>query len=297
VLTAQSFAAPGSRQVRLFLVLLRVCARANCRFPAGRPDFALCIETEYRMPEGPSLVILKELAQPFAGRTIAAAHGNSKVVPYDELPGQPILSLRTWGKHFLIELPLFTIRIHFLMFGSYRIDERKENSPERLGLAFEEGGELNFYTCAVQLIEGDLDRAYEWHADVMADAWKPAAALKKLRAMPDTLVCDALLDQTIFSGVGNIIKNEVLFRLKIHPASTVGALPATKLRELVKQARQYSFEFLEWKKAFVLKQHWLAHTKRICPRCNIALHKAHLGKTRRRTFWCERCQKRYGPVL
>jgi endonuclease-8 len=125
---------------------------------------------EHGMPEGPSLVILKELAQPYAGRTIAAAHGNSKVVPFDELPGQPILSLRTWGKHFLIELPLFTIRIHFLMFGSYRIDERKENSPERLSLAFEEGGELNFYTCAVQLIEGDLDQAYEWQADVMADA-------------------------------------------------------------------------------------------------------------------------------
>src|SRR5687768_851015 len=103
------------------------------------------------MPEGPSLVILKELAQPFEGRTIAAAHGNSKAVPYDQLPGQRIVSLRTWGKHFLIELPIFTIRIHFLMFGSYRIDERKENSPERLGLAFDGGGELNFYTCAVQL--------------------------------------------------------------------------------------------------------------------------------------------------
>jgi endonuclease-8 len=249
------------------------------------------------MPEGPSLVILKELARPYEGRTIATAHGNSKTVPFDELVGQPILAVRTWGKHFLLELPLFTVRIHFLMFGSYRIDERKDGSPERLGLAFDEGGELNFYTCAVKVIEGELDDAYEWQADVMGDDWKPAAALKKLRAKPDTLVCDALLDQTIFSGVGNIIKNEVLFRLKIHPLSTVGDLPAAKLRELVKQARVYSFEFLEWKKAYVLKQHWLAHTKRICPRCNIAFHKAHLGKTQRRTFWCERCQKRYGTVL
>lgn len=200
------------------------------------------------MPEGPSLVILKELAKPYEGRTIAEAHGNSKAVPYDELPGQPILSVRTWGKHFLIELPLYSLRIHFLMFGSYRIDEQKEDSPPRLALAFEEGGELNFYTCSVKMIEGDLDEAYEWQADVMSDEWKPALALKKLRAMPDTLVCDALLDQTVFSGVGNIIKNEVLFRLKIHPLSTVGCLPAAKLRELVKQARQYSFEFLEWKK-------------------------------------------------
>lgn len=249
------------------------------------------------MPEGPSLVILKELAKRFEGRTIAQARGNSKGIPFDELPGQPLLSVRTWGKHFLMELPLFSLRVHLLMFGSYRIDEEKDGASPRLSLSFEEGGELNFYTCSIKTIDGKLDDAYDWSADVMADAWKPAAALKKLRAAPDMLVTDALLDQTIFSGVGNIIKNEVLFRLRIHPLSTVGALPAAKLRELVKQARQYSFEFLEWKKANVLKQHWLAHTKRICPRCNIALHKAHLGKTQRRTFWCERCQKRYTAVL
>ncbi|WP_342115237.1 DNA-formamidopyrimidine glycosylase family protein [Pseudoduganella sp. OTU4001] len=80
------------------------------------------------MPEGPSIVILAETVRAFEGRTIAAASGNSKLVPFDELPGQPILSLRSWGKHFLIELPLYTLRIHFLMFGSYRIDERKDNA-------------------------------------------------------------------------------------------------------------------------------------------------------------------------
>jgi endonuclease-8 len=111
--------------------------------------------------------------------------------------------------------------------------------------------------------------------------------------MPDALVCDALLDQTVFSGVGNIIKNEVLFRIRMHPLSRVGALPAPKLRELVAQARQYSFDFLAWKKAFVLKQHWLAHTKTICPRCEIPFVKAHLGKTQRRSFFCENCQQRY----
>ena len=43
----------------------------------------------------------------------------------------------------------------------------------------------------------------------------------------------------------------------------------------------------------VLKQHWLAHAKRICPRCNIPFSKAHLGITQRRAFFCERCQTRY----
>ncbi|CAN7690246.1 endonuclease [Pseudoduganella sp. LjRoot289] len=247
------------------------------------------------MPEGPSIVILKEQAAGFTGRTIAAASGNSKAVDFARLPGQPIVSLRSWGKHFLIELPELVLRIHFLLFGSYLINERKD-AQLRLGLQFDDGAELNFYTCAVkqlELAECSLDQLYDWRADVMSDQWSAALALKKLRAVPDKLACDALLDQHIFSGVGNIIKNEVLFRLRIHPLSRVGALPAAKLRELVKQARLYSFEFKAWKQAFVLRQHWLVHTRTQCPRCNIPLAKGHLGTTKRRSFYCENCQKLY----
>ena len=249
------------------------------------------------MPEGPSIVILSEQVRAFEGRTIACASGNSKAVPFEELPGQPVLSLRSWGKHFLIELPLYTLRIHFLMFGSYRIDERKAGAEPRLSLQFEEGGELNFYTCSVKLVEGELEQAYDWRGDVMSAHWSPRLALKKLRDDPERLVCDVLLDQDIFAGVGNIIKNEVLFRLHIHPLSTVSKLPQGKLRGLVKQARQYSFEFKQWKLAFELKKHWLVHNRAVCPRCNIKLHRAHLGLTQRRTFWCERCQKRYGDAV
>ncbi|RZA07788.1 MAG: endonuclease [Moraxellaceae bacterium] len=246
------------------------------------------------MPEGPSIVILRELAADFSGRKIMHAEGNSKIDKH-RLDGERIKSIRSWGKHFLIELSGFSLKIHLLMFGSYRINERKDSSP-RLSLQCSGQTELNFYACSVKFIEGDLDDAYDWSSDVMSDQWDPAAALKKLRASPEKLLCDALLDQDIFSGVGNIIKNEVLFRIRVHPLSTVGALPAVKLRELVKQARIYSFEFLEWKKAFVLKQHWLAHTKRICPRCNIPFARDHLGKTHRRSFFCEKCQKKYSAV-
>jgi endonuclease-8 len=242
------------------------------------------------MPEGPSLVILREEAAQFEGRTVAHASGNVRTIDVKALEGKKILSLRSWGKHFLIELPEATLRIHFLLFGSYRINERKEGSTPRLSLGFKDGSELNFYACAIRYAElAD----YDWSADVMSDQWNPAAARKKLRAAPDTLACDALLDQDWFSGVGNIIKNEVLFRIRVHPLSTVGALPAPKLRALVEQARTYSFDFLEWKKQYVLKQHWLAHRKSTCPRCSIPFHKANLGKTKRRSYWCERCQKLY----
>jgi endonuclease-8 len=246
------------------------------------------------MPEGPSLVILREQAAAFAGKTIARAEGNTSI-DKDRLVGQRIVALRTWGKHFLIEMPDFSLRVHFLLFGSYRINERKDGPP-RLSLQFDGGEELNFYTCSVKYIEEPLDEVYDWHADVMSEAWKPALALKRLRAAPDTLACDALLDQHLFAGVGNIIKNEVLYRIHVHPLSTVGALPAAKQRELVSEARQYSFDFLEWKKAFVLKEHWLAHRKSECLRCDLPLTRATLGKTQRKSYFCSNCQALYGPA-
>jgi endonuclease-8 len=242
------------------------------------------------MPEGPSIVILKEQAAGFVGREILVVEGNTRI-DKTRLLNQRIVAIHSWGKHFLIELPGFALRVHFLLFGTYRINQRKD-SPPRLSLGFSDG-ELNLYACSVQYIDGQLDEIYDWRVDVLSDQWDAAAARKKLRAMPGALVCDALLDQSVFAGVGNIIKNEVLFRIKVHPQSTVGALPPPKLRALVEQARQYSFDFLAWKKAFVLKKHWLAHAKRICPRCEIALTKAHLGKTNRRSFFCDQCQKKY----
>lgn len=106
-------------------------------------------------------------------------------------------------------------------------------------------------------------------------------------------VCDALLDQEVFAGVGNIIKNEVLFRIGVHPGSQVGDLPWRKLGEMIKQARLYSFDFLEWKKQFVLRQHWQVHRKRSCPSCGEPLSKAHMGTLRRVAYFCGQCQTLY----
>lgn len=198
------------------------------------------------------------------------------------------------GQALLIEFAHFSVRIHFLLFGSYRINEDKPNAVPRLCLEFSKGQRLNFYACSVQFIERPLDEIYDWTADVMNPLWDAAQAGRKLRAAPAMLAADALLDQTIFAGVGNIIKNEVLHRIRVHPESTVGALPARKLVELVTQARDYSFDLYIWKKAFVLKKHYQVHTKTSCPRDGAPLqYRKHLGKAGRRAFFCEVCQRLY----
>ena len=244
------------------------------------------------MPEGPSIVILKEEVSKFIGKKIIKASGNAK---FDKTPliNKKIIDFRSWGKHFLISVKGTDLRIHFLLFGSYSLNEQtKPDRSLRLCLQFTKGA-IYFYTCSIKVLDANPDLIYDWSADVMNDMWDAKTALKKLKSMPDTMVCDTLLDQNIFAGVGNIIKNEVLFRIRLHPDSQVADVPLKKLKEMISEARIYSFQFLEWKKAYVLKKHWLAHTKKTCPRCNIPLIKKHCGKTKRRTFYCDNCQKKY----
>ncbi|MGN7839081.1 DNA-formamidopyrimidine glycosylase family protein [Stenotrophomonas sp. 22385] len=242
------------------------------------------------MPEGPSIVILREAAAKFRGKTVRRALGNSSL-DLTRMEGRRVLALRSWGKHFLVEFSGFSLRVHMLMFGSYRIDERKP-SPPRVSLQFD-NGELNIYASSLKYIEGKLDQTYDWRTDVMNDAWDPRLARRRLKQQPDTLICDALLDQELFAGVGNIIKNEVLFRQRVHPESTVGALPPRVLGRVIADARAYSFLFLEWKRAFELKKHWQIHTKRTCPTCGGPVSKTYPGRSRRRTFFCPNCQIQY----
>lgn len=243
------------------------------------------------MPEGPSIVILKEEAKAagFEGRKVLSVGGNTKE-DVDRMRGKVLREIRSWGKHLLLCFSGFTVRIHLMLFGSYRINETKESAP-RLSLTFT-NGEIHFYACSVKFLKGDIDTQYNWSEDVMNDAWDAAAAAQKV-AVATQLVCDTLLEQDFFSGVGNIIKNEVLYRIRVHPESISGSLPPEKIKELIEEARIYAFQFLEWKKKNELKKHWLAHTKKRCLRCDLPMHKKVTGAKKRRSFFCTNCQILY----
>ena len=242
------------------------------------------------MPEGPSIFIIRQSLLPFVGKKIISVGGNTKANKA-RLIGKKISDIKTWGKHLLICLDDFTLKIHFMMFGTYLINERK-STPLRLSLRFKKD-EINFYTCSVQFLDDDLDELYDFSSDVLSDTWNPRKAAIKLKKIPCANVCDALLNQDIFAGVGNIIKNEVLFRIKVNPESLVGKLPGRIRTNMIREARNYSNDFLKWKKEFTLKKHWLVYTKKICPRDHSTIRRAHIGKTNRRTFFCETCQLLY----
>ncbi len=240
------------------------------------------------MPEGPSLVILREAieALKLEGHKVLEVTGTTPLAK-ERMVGEKVIAFKTWGKHFLICFKSFALRIHLMMFGTYRIDERKEPKP-MIGFVFKDH-ELNFYTCALQFIEGDLTETYDWSMDIMAEEWDIKKTVKRLKEHPDDLVCDVLLNQQVFAGSGNIIKNEVLYQTGIHPKSKIKNLPLAKLKALASHARSYAFDFFKWRKAKTLTKHWEVYNKKVCPKQH-PVKKEEMGKSKRVTYYCPTCQ-------
>lgn len=244
------------------------------------------------MPEGPPIVLMKEDLQKFAGKKVLEVKGNS-ITETSGIKNHILREIKTFGKQTFLIFDKANIRIHLLMFGSYSLYEKRDQENNlRLGLKFENGG-MYFYTCNVKLVKDEFLSQIDWEADVMSDEWNPEKAEEKIKVNPKIMVCDTLMDQDIFSGVGNIIKNEVLFRIGVHPETLTGDLPSKKLKELITEARNYSFDFKKWKKANVLRKHFQVYHQEKCPKCSLEIIKKETGKSKRISFFCEKDQKLY----
>ncbi len=241
--------------------------------------------------EGPSLVILKEETLLFKEQEVLEAKGYAKI-DHERLLHNKVTGIKTWGKHYLICFKGFTLRIHFMLFGSYRINDPKKGKNASISLKFNNGN-FDGYICKVKMLEGKLEEMYDWSLDMLSPEWDPQKVKKLLLQYPaDSFIGDVLLDASLFSGVGNIIRNEVLYRVRMHPDSKLGAIPARKLTAMIKQTQVYSYDFLKWKKINQLAKHWEVYTKKECPLGHPIL-KEYTGKTKRRSFICEQCMVRY----
>lgn len=239
------------------------------------------------------MVLLKEQAEHFIGQHVLKAEGNANNIPFDIMKDQELTDIKIFGKEILFCFPHFTVRIHLMLFGKYKIDGQL-NQALRLGLEFENGA-INFYACECRFITEPLNKVYDWSTDVMHGSFNPDKALEKLCSKPDRLICEALLDQHILAGVGNKIKNEVLFRRQVHPESLVGEIPETVMKKLVDECVKLSFEYLEWKREETENEHWEIYKKKECPRDYIPILKEKIGKSGRSCYFCDKCQKLYLP--
>lgn len=241
------------------------------------------------MPEGPTILLMKEDLLKLEGKTVTNAKG-SIISDKNIVVGETLKEIRTFGKLTFLVFEKFSFRIHLLMYGSYSLFEKKHLSHTlRLGLQFK-NEEVYFYTCSAKIINNKELKKIDWEADIMSEKWNTENAKNKMRQNPEMMICDALMDQDIFSGVGNIIKNEALFRAEIHPESKIKNLSTKQLDKIIEHTKDYSFDFLKWKRTNELKKHFQVYHREVCPKCGEKIIRKDTGKGKRASFYCENDQ-------
>jgi endonuclease VIII len=241
--------------------------------------------------EGPPLLAIAEEIAVFKDRRILKVSGNSKIEK-DCLKQEKVVNVFSWGKNLFLQFPQFSLKVHFLMFGSYRINEEKAGVFPRLSLLFSEGM-LNFYSCSVKLLSNvDLDKLCDKEIDIMSDKWNFEKVVDLASNFAGTQICDVLLDQNVFAGVGNIIKNEALFASKVHPMSIVGKIPTNTLVVIAQAAREFSKLFYEKaKKKESLRPCLRIYSKNYCPDCEDKVKIQYTGSLKRKSYFCESSQR------
>src|SRR5215208_5075920 len=247
--------------------------------------------------EGPSLYLAANQLKPFRGKTVLSVSGNTKIEK-ERILNKKVKTIFPWGKHLIIQFDEFALRTHFLLFGAFEAtvdhcpltgDYQRSYTP-RLQLDFE-NGTIKLFNCSVKFLETKNAKAsYDFTIDIMSPKWHADKAFDSLSSKPDVEIADLLLDQEIFAGVGNIIKNEVLWRVRIHPETKVKHIAPSKLMELIAETRKFSLLFYKWRKVFLLRKHLDIYQKSICPRCGAKVKREKTGKRNRISHFCPVCQ-------
>jgi endonuclease-8 len=247
--------------------------------------------------EGPSLRLAKEQLTPFKGQKVLTVSGNTKSGK-ERLHGAVVKDIFSWGKHLVFQFDAFAVRVHFMLFGTFEAvvqgkpvtgDYQRAFAP-RLKMLFG-NGDISMFNCSIKFLEDkNAKKSYDFTRDIMSKKWDGAQAYASIKKIKEEEIGDALLDQDIFAGVGNIIKNEVLSRARINPMAEIKDIPPKKLKEIIATAKTYSEQFYKWRKKFVLRKHYTIYQKSACPHCGGKVLRQKTGKKKRWSFYCPVCQ-------
>jgi len=253
------------------------------------------------VPEGDTLVRTAAGLRPYlVGRTVTAAKAPPPGPQVERVVGATVTAVEAMGKNLLIRFDNgLELRTHLRMLGSwhrYRPGERWRRPPARARLILEVPGSVAvcFDAPVVELFEQRAEAIHPSLSKLGPDLLKPPVdkdeALRRLRdpSRADTDIAVALLDQRALAGIGNEVKNEVLWQAKVSPFTKVAALDDGVLRELIDRAIEVLRQGAETGRR---PQSVYGRTGRPCPRCGaIVRMEHHRSELPRLTYWCPRCQ-------
>jgi len=244
--------------------------------------------------EGPGVHTTADTLSPLVGKKVISTEGKSRF-PLERIIGEAVTRIYPIGKLLFLEVPPCILRVHFLMWGRYRLNGEIARKVPKLIFTFDDGSLLRFYASAIALLASEeVEANYDHTLDPMDTAWDAERGVQLVKGKGEEMICDTLLDQMILPGVGNLIKNEALFSARVHPASSSGCIPGEVLRHLLLGVRDFSFTWYRCDQEGKRINPILSiYRKKACPECGGMVESARIGRLERISYWCPVCQEKY----
>jgi endonuclease VIII len=201
------------------------------------------------MPEGDSLYRLaSRLAPVLEGREVTSfAARRLPDAAARTLVGHRISKVYAKGKNLLIGFDDGRLlHIHLKMDGRVFVERPRSAfwAPERYGpdmrLVVDGASIVGRRLPVLRLLtEAQAKRSPDLAGlgpDLVREGYDEAEAVKRLRALTDRDIADALLVQRAAAGIGNVYKSEVLFLEGIHPRTPISLVTDDELRALLRRA-------------------------------------------------------------
>lgn len=266
------------------------------------------------MPEGDTIYrAAQTLARALEGKTVTSFAGRApqlRAVRPQRLVGETIAAVESRGKHLLVwfaptDLALHT---HMRMSGSwhlYRTSERwrKPAHLARAVIDVEGWTAVCFSAPVVELLHRSEIERLPALADLGPDALDEATDLtearRRLDHRGDWAIADALLDQRVLAGIGNVYKSEVLFIHRVDPWTPVADVPPATRTALLSTAEQLlkrnvapgtTQRITTTVDSTTGPTYVYGRARRPCARCATPISRARQGAQGRSTYWCRRCQ-------
>lgn len=81
----------------------------------------------------------------------------------------------------------------------------------------------------------------------LSNRWGETRAVRNIVDFPDQKIGVILLNQSIRAGIGNILRNEILFRAGVHPEKAIANLLLEEIERIVNFTEKLSKEFLSFR--------------------------------------------------
>ena len=186
------------------------------------------------MPEGDTIYRTADVMRRTLGMDeIVAARGRPGGAQLQRVVGSRVAAIRTRGKHLLIDFDDgLTLHTHLQMHGSwhrYRPGERWRAPADDAVAVLEtvRAVAVCFEAPTVELVETTALPLHPVLAKLGPDLLDPepdlAEAVRRLRGSQAT-VAEALLDQRLVAGIGNVYRSEVLFIERQDPFAAADAV-------------------------------------------------------------------------